>query len=271
MKTIDLKSWNEYQPAIEKIKDEFGQHKAGGITLTNQVLYRGQTDANWPLKTTLERASELTWDISNYAREVLLCVPQIESFTGKEWNVTPLDQFDDVIEKNRDMRGGPYIPDYALWVYMRHHGFPSPLLDWTTSPYIAAFFAFADQSVAERASIFAYIESKMGVKGGVVGAPQITVQGPYVRTHKRHFLQQSWYTTCTSFVKGEYQFSSHEAVIAKEKKDQDILFKITLPRSDRPNVISALNDSNINYFSLFQTEEALMKTLGLKRIERIGL
>lgn len=272
METINLESWNEYPAAIEKIRTQFGQYKSksAGITLQNKVLYRGQTDANWSLRTTLERSSKQIWNIREYARQVLLCAPQIESFTGKEWTLTPLDQIDDVIKKNSHM-ALPFIPDYAFWVYMRHHGFPSPLLDWTMSPYIAAFFAFADQSPAERASIFAYIESEMGVKSGWVGAPEISVRGPHVRTHKRHFLQQSWYTICTALKDGEYEFRSHEEVIAKGREDQDILFKITIPRSNRPEVVLTLNDSNINYFSLFQTEEALMRTLALGKIENIGL
>ena len=41
------------------------------------------------------------------------------------------------------------VPDQngAFFNLLQHHGYPTPLLDWSHSPYVAAFFAFRDRPI----------------------------------------------------------------------------------------------------------------------------
>ena len=266
MQEISLSSWDDFSSTINSIRLEYGEYKIADYNQKNNILFRGHSDCNWSLTSTLERFSTKLWSVESYLNLVLRCLPQIESFTDKNWNLPDRDKiFNDIKTKTKFLI--PYIPCYDFLVYLRHHGFPSPLLDWTISPYIAAFFSFFDQSPSDNSSVFAYIEHPKGTKVGWGSSPYIGVQGPYVRTHKRHFLQQSWYTVCIKDDKDIPIFVCHEDVFKINNPDQDFLIKISMPRSDRLKALNYLNEFNINYFTLFQSEEALMKTLAFKEIE----
>lgn len=270
MKEIEVKDWADFTAEIEKIKAEFAEYTLDGIRHTNRIIYRGQADSEWRLESTLERFSSSQWSVRNYAELALLCAPQIESFTDRIWNLP------DITEIERQIAEGEKlfqvnIPCYEFWVYLRHHGFPSPLLDWTMSPYLAAFFAFHQRIASEKTTVFAFIEMPQGTKGGWGGEPQVNVLGPYAKTHKRHFLQQSWYTVCTKDQGKSPVFECHEKVFERNDPDQDLLFKIMIPRSERLKALSILHEVNISHFSLFQSEESLMSTLAFREIEMMNL
>jgi hypothetical protein len=266
MKEFEISSWDEFSSTIEKINAEYGSFNIAHLKEKNRILYRGQADSEWSLESTLERFSSSPWSVESYARLVLRCAPQVESFTERNWNLLDYPEvLKEIKEKSEPLY--VHIPCYEFLVYLRHHGFPSPLLDWTSSPYIAAFFAFAEQNSADKAAIFAYIELPQGGKSGWEGSTQIRVLGPYTRTHRRHFLQQSWYTVCTVDQDDSHRLVCHEDIFKQDDTHQDLLIKIIIPRVERIKVLSYLNEVNINYFSLFQSEEALMKTLAFKEIE----
>src|SRR5262249_49448239 len=151
------------------------------------------------LTTTLERADcdEMSFD-DYYRLAVTRVRPAVEAFTNVAWEVPDYDfKLADSFRTDRELFSSLSFPSdglYRYMVYLRHHGFPSPLLDWTSSLHIAAFFAFRAKDAGESRSIYVYCERPHGGKGGAVGQPAMRAIGKYVRTHARHFRQQSDYT-----------------------------------------------------------------------------
>jgi hypothetical protein len=225
------------------------------------VLFRGQSNSEWALKTTLERAIRSPMPVKDYFRVLGQVKPQIETFTGLSW------KFDDSANEDWGMqiaRAEP--PGYDLMVYLRHHGFPSPLLDWSASAQIAAFFAFRDTSPdASGVSVYAFCEWVTTSRASSSVRPCIIGCGPNVRSHPRHFLQKSQYTACTVFRGRDRVFAPHEEAVAgaNEGKDQDWMWKIDIPASERGKVLRHLADFNLNPFSLFGSTESLAETLAL--------
>ena len=121
-------------------------------------------------------------------------------------------------------------------------------------------------------SVYAFSEMPKGFKVTGSGESWIRRVGPYVRTHRRHFLQQSDYTMCAIFKEAgdqpsEWYFAKHEGVFQRGSPHQDFLWRFNIPWTERLKVLKALDKYNLNAFSLFESEESLMETLAVREME----
>ena len=193
MPIINVRSWESFERRWKEIRKT--EASAGRIT---EYLFRGICDSTLPIATTLERAGRDGIPVHEYYKVISRAHPHVESFTGMSWQIP---QWPDVQQalKNYDTWTLHRFPDpitYSYMVRLRHHGFPSPLLDWSSSPYIAAYFAFRSPIKPKRGkvSIYMFSERPENFKMSGSGRPQIRRLGPYVTTHRRHYLQKSDYT-----------------------------------------------------------------------------
>lgn len=265
MKQKDLNTWDELEEEIQKLY-EFLKSKRNSNSKRSVIsspLFRGQRrSALWNLSTTLERYMDESVSVESYNRYLQRIKPTIESYTKEKWEVKDL---------NPDNTFFPNVSNYEFMAYVRHHGFPSPLLDWSQSLYIALFFAFQKASINERVAIYTYVEDLGEGKGGSSSlsgcAPMIFEFGSYVSTDKRHFMQQGQYTVCAEKHDGNWVYCSHENYFSTRPFDnQDYLRKFTLPGDIKNQVLEKLQSMNINSFTLFGTEDSLMDMLAFKEI-----
>ena len=177
--------------------------------------------------------------------------------TGRKWDLDTkvnLGEFD--------------LPAYEFMSYLRQNGLPSPLLDWTKSPYIAAFFAFRDiyhkPADEECVSIFVFRENCGNGKGWTLQEPHIHTIGPSIATCRTHYLQQSEYSICVQETDGEMHFANYADVRNDDEDEQDILLKYNIPMSEQKKVLRKLDLMNITAYSLFGSEPSLMDTLAVR-------
>jgi hypothetical protein len=247
MKKQTLKSWEEFERELVAINERTKVlQQKGQLSRMEYPLYRGVSDSEYHLESTLDRIKK-EMGLSDYLEIIEIIHKHVVTCTGKEWNL-----------KTKVKLGRFDLPAYEFMAYLRHNGFPSPLLDWTRSPYIAAFFAFRDiYSKVKHVSIFVY-------RGDIMYG-DIFLLGPTIATHRTHYLQQSEYTICVKEENGNIHFANHEDV-KEDVEEQDVLIKYDIPVSEQQKVLKKLDSMNITAYSLFGSEPSLMETLALQEI-----
>jgi hypothetical protein len=282
MKKIELDSWSQFAAEIAEIRRGREELQALHRRSFEIPLFRGLGCSAWALETTLERAYpfELSFeirDLPTYYSYISRSKSSVETLTEADWGALPdppdfeksLADFETLGAQFFFIKSGPL---YRFLIYLRHHGFPSPLLDWTASPYVAAFFAFDSMTKdAKSVSVYAMLRDSMLVSSS--DEPTVDLMGPYIRTHRRHLIQQSQYSICMLWNQG-YRFHSHNDALSTEGTLglQGELIRITIPAVERTAALADLDQMNINSFSLFGSEDSLVRTVarrdGLLRLRR---
>jgi hypothetical protein len=109
-------------PIVEKTLESWAEfaEEASKVSETGRYIWRGQ-EIDWPLQSSFDRKQKL-----GKGRQEALA--------------RHLKRFKEVMER---LYPGvlPRIEN-SVWAMGQHYGIDTPLLDWTRSPYIAAYFAF---------------------------------------------------------------------------------------------------------------------------------
>lgn len=245
--TID--SWAEFE-------DKIAQYILSPAW-SGKFAFRGQSNSGWPLRSSLLRL--MTDEFPKLGLKSLER-QATEHFAARAANYS--------FAPDRDHKDW-----LAWWPLMRHHGAPTRLLDWTRSPYVAAYFAVENLKADEDGAVYlVHIEevNKATIEATGTTLPDsqfieetwddyknpphfIKFITPYPMT-ARMTAQQGMYSICKS------PLMDHDEAISNmlpEKRRDEYFKRVIIPGRRKHGFAQHLQYMNITAGSLFPGTDGL--------------
>lgn len=225
--------------------DDFKRFVAGLIREGREHIFRGQSSSLVRLRTSFHR--EHRYDLLRYNLEDCeRLVQHVNAVSSRQYE----------LRNNSDFG--------ALLSLAQHHGFPTPLLDWSRSPYVAAYFALESRPKNDSKDgdprIFVFDVASWQQESAQANhiadpMPVVTLREFPAHNNPRHLPQQSVHTYSN--------VGDIEAWIALvgQKNNKRYLTTIDIPRSERSIAIRDLAYMGVTAATLFPGLDGVCRSL----------
>ena len=234
-------------------------HRFTGPGTRDDYAFRGLESAAWSLTPKLHRSSTDGGRLPLPSAADLL---EIEKFATDQFRAAaPIELPAAVLASTRATIG--------WWTVMQHYGVPTRLLDWTSSPYVAAYFACRALPGVDGALYFFHAPSLFASMSALYGAaaeipktevacqaalcvpdspPVIHVVARQSGLPNRMLSQQGLFTLCSNV--GADPHSVLIEALSGATKEQ-AMGKIVIPAAQKPLFMRFFRTMNVTAASLF--------------------
>lgn len=222
-----------------------------------KFLFRGQACADWPLWTSFDRMIEDRKVTSTNIEKIYHAALEVFYQHGMEANVfSRLARLGTTSAFNH-VKQDPHLLA-ELEAFAQHYGFPTRLLDWSESPYVAAFFAACEPEKCVSKVIAIWCLDVVEAKH-VTNDHDLVVQDRELDGDRRQVWQRASFTiNRTNLTRTNEVFDPTKGKLRADAR-LPVLFKCTIPVSESEAMLEDLDFMRINYLSVYPDVEGLVK------------